>query len=50
MAQWESALNDAEKEELARARRARDASAEVLRELTKKLKARAYMRMKRSDD
>lgn len=48
MANWEKGLTEAEKLELERARKARCASADVLRELTKKLKARAYMRIKRA--
>lgn len=47
MAEWETQLSDSEKDELKRARLSRDASAAVLRELTKKLKARCIKRLHR---
>jgi len=47
MAQWEKELKKSEQDELERARLARDASAHVLRELTKKLKARCIKRLHR---
>jgi cell division inhibitor SulA len=50
MADWEYELTDAERAELDRARTARDATATVLRELTKKLKARCIKRLHRKRD
>lgn len=50
MAQWETMMTQREKEELDRARRARNATAEVLRELTKTLKARCIKRLNRSKE
>ena len=50
MAEWESELKENEREELVRAKAARDASASVYRELVKKLKARCIKRLHRERD
>ena len=47
VADWESRLTEAEKRELEQARAARDATATVLRELTRRLKARCIKRLHR---
>jgi hypothetical protein len=47
-ADWRDYMNDQEREELALAERVRDAAAEQLRVLTRRLKSRCIMRMKRS--
>jgi hypothetical protein len=48
MAEWEHHLRESEKIELDQARAARDASATVLRNLTKRLKDACIKRMRRS--
>lgn len=50
VAEWEKELTDAEKRELENARAARDATATVLRELTRKLKARCIKRLRRKGE
>lgn len=47
MAEWEKKLSDQERDELHRAKVARDASADVYRGLVKKLKARCIKRLHR---
>jgi hypothetical protein len=47
-ADWRKYLNDREREELVLATRVRDAAAEQLRVLTRRLKARCIKRMRRT--
>lgn len=49
-AEWRKHLTEQERNELERAEKVRDAAAENLREITKKLKNRCVQRMRRAAD